>query len=73
MEKRAQRELRKIHAAAEESVNRHAQQQAENDIAAHEAAMVAHLAQRAIAAALATGATTEKAIEVIKAATKTTT
>jgi hypothetical protein len=47
MEKRAQRErLRKIHATADESVNRHAQQHAENDRAVHEAATVAHLANK---------------------------
>ena len=70
MEKRAKRELRKIHATAEESANRHAQQQAQNDRAAHELAMVAHFAQRAMAAALAAGATTEEAISTRQAASK---
>ena len=55
MEERAQRELRKIHVAAEESANRHAHQQAENDRVAHEAAMVTHLAKQAKVQALAAG------------------
>ena len=69
-EQELQRELRKIYAAAEESANRHAQQHAENDNAAHEAVMVAHLAQQAMAAALAAGATTEEAIAAEKAASE---
>ena len=41
----------------EESANRHARQQAEDDKAAHEDAMVAHMATKAKEQALAAGAT----------------
>jgi len=58
MEKKAKREILRQQAASEVATNRATTEQIE----AHEAAMAAHLAQQAMIAALAGGATTEEAI-----------
>ena len=58
MERKAQREIKRHQSATEAAANRTADEQME----AHEAAVAAHLAQQAMAAALAAGATQDEAI-----------
>ena len=58
LERKADKEIKRQHAAAEAATNIAAEEQME----AHEAAMAAHLAQQAMAAALAAGATHDEAI-----------
>jgi len=69
MEKKAKKEIKLQHAAAEAVAKRASDEQME----AHEAAMAAHLAQQAMEAALAAGATQDEAIEAGQAAIEATT
>ena len=64
MERKTEKEIKRQQAAAEAAANRAADEQT----ATHEAAMAAHLAQRAMAAALHVGATNEEAIAAGQAA-----
>ena len=59
MERRAARELKRQQVTAEAAANKAAEDQ---DRADHETAMAAHMAQQAMEAALAAGATQEQAI-----------
>jgi hypothetical protein len=56
LEKRDQKELRKIHATAEDSAKRHAQLQTEKNKPVHEKVMVAHLPTKAKERAVVAGA-----------------
>jgi flagellar hook-basal body complex protein FliE len=64
LERKANKEIKRQQAAAEAAANRAAEEQVE----AHEAAMAAHLAQQAMAEALAAGATQDEAIAAGRAA-----
>jgi len=64
LERKAAREIKRQHAAAESAANMTSTYQKE----AHEAAMAAHLAHQAITTALAACATTEEAIATKQAA-----
>jgi hypothetical protein len=61
LEKRAQRDIKKQQATTEVVANTHTQEHAKGEQAAHEAAMVAHLAKRAKEHILAIGATEAEA------------
>jgi hypothetical protein len=58
MERKAEKEIKRQQSAAKVAANRAAEEQME----AHEAEMAANLAQQAMAAALAAGATQDEAI-----------
>ena len=58
LERKAEKEIKRQETTTEAAANMAAKEQME----AHEAAMTAHLAQHAMAAALAAGATHDKAI-----------
>ncbi len=60
LERKAEKEIKRHQGATEAAANMAAEEQME----AHEAAMVAHLAQQAMAAALVAGATQDEAIAV---------
>ena len=69
MERRAARELKRQQVVAEATATKAAEDQGRAD---HEAAMAAHMAQKAMEAALAAGATHEEAIAAGVAAQLTT-
>ena len=58
LERKSEKEIKRHHAATEAAANKAAKEQME----AHQAAMAAHLAQQAVAAALAAEATQDEAI-----------